>query len=82
MPATPLGHSKRRKALANHNVVALAFLTQQELEQLGTGFRTYLPVREDDVFDGLLAKLDQVEAAPLGRGVTLMPLQSTRRIDQ
>ena len=65
--------------MANHNVVALAFLTQQQLDQLGAGFRNYLPVQQDDVFDELLAKLDQAEAAPLGRGVTLMPVKPNSR---
>lgn len=65
--------------MANHNVVALAFLTQQHLDQLGAGFRNYLPVQQDDMFDELLGKLDQVEAAPLGRGVTLMPPKPNSR---
>lgn len=57
--------------------VAIELLTQQELDLLVAGFRTYLPLHEDDLFDGLLTKLDQVKAVQLGRGVTLMPLQSS-----
>ena len=57
--------------------VAVAFLTQHELDLLGVGFQSYLPIVHDDVFDGLLAELDEVEAAPLGRGVSLMPRRPT-----
>lgn len=57
--------------------VAIEPLTQQELDLLVAGFRIYLPLHEDDLFAGLLAKLDQVEAVQLGPGFTLVPLQSS-----
>ena len=45
--------------------MALAFLTQQELDRLGVGFHSYLPMQHDHLFSGLIAKLDKAEAAPL-----------------
>ena len=57
--------------MSKDQVVAVGFLTSRDLELLGTGFHRHFPVARDDVFADLLAKLDQVEAVPLGRGVTL-----------
>lgn len=45
--------------------VAVAFLTQQELDRLGVGLHSYLPIQHDDLFSGLIAKLDKAEAEPL-----------------
>jgi hypothetical protein len=45
--------------------VAVAFLTQQELDRVGVGFYSYLPMQHDDLSSGLIAKLDKAEAAPL-----------------
>jgi hypothetical protein len=52
-------------------IVAVGFLTERDLRMLGDGFRRYAPVPDDDIFRDLLEKLDEVEATPLGRGVTL-----------
>lgn len=53
--------------------VAVAFLTQQELDRLGVGFRSYLPIQHDDLFGSLIAKLDEVDSAPLDRAVSFVP---------
>lgn len=53
--------------------VAVAFLTQQELDRLGVGFRSYLPIQDDDLFGSLIAKLDEADTAPLDRGVSFVP---------
>jgi hypothetical protein len=52
-------------------VVAVGFLTNQDLELLETGFKRHFPIGHDDMFADLLAKLDHVEASPLGKGVAL-----------
>lgn len=60
--------------MPDNSVVAVGFLTQNDLRVLGDGFRRYTKVEHgNDMFADLLAKLDQIEAVPLGRGVTLMP---------
>lgn len=57
--------------MSKDHVVAVGFLTSRDLELLGSGFHRHFPVDHDDVFADLLAKLDQVEAVPLGKSVTL-----------
>ncbi len=52
-------------------IVAIGFLTSTDLKLLGERFSRYFPVEHDDVFDDLLRQLDNVEAAPLGKGVSL-----------
>jgi len=57
--------------LDKDRIVAVGFLTASDLDHLGNGFRRHFPVEHDDIFDDLLRKLDDVEASPLGRGVTI-----------
>lgn len=54
-------------------VVAVGFLSEQDLRRLGDGFDRYFPIQRDDMFADLLAELDKVEAVPAGDGVTLRP---------
>jgi hypothetical protein len=54
-------------------IVSVGFLTQQDLDLLGSAFTRHFSVQHDDVFADLLRQLDQVEATPLGKGVALMP---------
>lgn len=56
-------------------IVSVGFLTQRDLETLGTAFTRHFTVQHDDVFADLLAQLDSVEATPLGKGVALIPGQ-------
>lgn len=57
--------------MAKESVVAVGFLTLRDLELLGAGFQRHFPVDHEDIFADLIQKLDQVEAAPLGKGVSL-----------
>lgn len=57
--------------MAQERVVAVGFLTSRDLELLGAGFQRHFPVDHEDIFADLLEKLDKVEAAPLGKGVSL-----------
>lgn len=54
-------------------IVAVGLLTQRDLERLGDRFRGAIPVHPDGMFDDLLAKLDQIDVEPLGKGVVLIP---------
>lgn len=57
--------------MADERVVAVGFLSQTDLDQLGSAFTRHFPVEYDDMFADLLAKLDQIDATPHGRGVVL-----------
>lgn len=59
--------------MAKDRIVAVGFLTAQDLDVLGQGFRRHFRVEHEDIFADLLTKLDAIEAAPLGNGVTLQP---------
>ncbi len=53
-------------------IIAVGLLTQRDLDVLGRGFHRHFPVEDNDIFADLLAKLDRVEAVPLGKGVSLV----------
>lgn len=57
--------------MPDDQIVAIGLLSRRDLEVLGEAFTRQIPVPDDDIFDDLLAKLDHVEASPLGRGVVL-----------
>ena len=59
--------------MADDRIVSIGLLTQRDLDNLGTAFRRQIPIDQDDIFEDLLRKLDQIEVAPLGKGVTIMP---------
>lgn len=63
--------------MADDRIVSVAFLTQIELDRLGSLFDRHIPIVDDDVFAGLLAQLDQIEAEPFGSGVVLRPNSKT-----
>ena len=52
-------------------IVAVGLLTSADLKLLGARFDRYFPVEHDDVFDDLLSQLDQLEATPFGKGVSI-----------
>ncbi len=58
--------------MTRDSIVAVGLLTQRDLDVLGKGFDRHFPVDDDDMFADLLAKLDHVEAVPLGKGVSLV----------
>jgi len=41
-------------------IVAVGFLTQNDLDVLGKGFNRLFPVDDDTIFDDLLKQLDEV----------------------
>ncbi|WP_287978736.1 MULTISPECIES: hypothetical protein [Sphingomonas] len=51
--------------------MAVGFLTQRDLDVLGSGFRRIVPLADDRAFDDLLAQLDQVHAEPTPHGMKL-----------
>ena len=63
--------------MPNDRIVAIGLLSQRDLEILGDGFNRCFPVEHDDLFDDLLAKLDRVEASPMGKGVILTPTKGS-----
>jgi hypothetical protein len=42
-------------------VVAIGLLTRRDLEMLGAGFRRAIPLTDADVFEDLLAAIDEAE---------------------
>lgn len=57
--------------MSKDRIVAVGLLTSVELEMLEERFDRFFPVEHDEMFDDLLTQLDQVEAIPLGKGVSL-----------
>ena len=45
-------------------IVSIGLLTARDLEILGQGFRRHFPVRDDELFKDLLARLDELPARP------------------
>lgn len=58
-------------AMANDEIVAVGFLTQRDLDVLGSGFRRVVPLTRDGAFDDLLAQLDHVRAVPTAHGLKI-----------
>lgn len=54
-------------------IVSIGFLTQADLERLGSHFTNHIPVVHDDMFADLLVRLDQIQVEPLGSAVVLRP---------
>lgn len=57
--------------MATERVVAFGFLTNRDLELLGSGFTRHFPVTNDDLFAELIDKLDRIEIAPADHGIIL-----------
>lgn len=57
--------------MPDERIVAVGFLTQRDLDALGSSFRRVVPVADDHLFDDLLARLDEIEATPQGSAVVL-----------
>ena len=56
--------------MAEDRIIAVGFLTSTDLAMLRERFNRYFPIEHDDVFDDLLRQLDNIEAAPVGKGVS------------
>jgi hypothetical protein len=59
--------------MTNDRIVSVGFLTQNDLDRLGTTFARHIPIADDDIFANLLSRLDQIDAEPSGDGVVLKP---------
>ncbi|MET0310088.1 MAG: hypothetical protein ABW023_15385 [Sphingomonas sp.] len=59
--------------MPNDRIVSIGFLTQNDLDRLGSMFVRHFPVVDDDMFAELLDKLDRIDAEPFGDGVVLIP---------
>lgn len=46
--------------MPSDRIVAVGFLTQNDLDVLGKGFNRLFPVDDDTIFDDLLKQLDEV----------------------
>ena len=57
--------------MTTERVVAFGFLTNRDLEMLGSGFSRHFPVTNDDLFVELIEQLDRIEIAPADRGIIL-----------
>jgi hypothetical protein len=77
-----LWHQPRRASLASlkgdramtvEKIVSVGFLSENDLLKLGNSFTRHFAVPEDDIFADLIARLDEVDAQPYGKGVVLMP---------
>ena len=66
--------------MTDDRIVAVGFLTQRDLEALGTRFDRAFPISHDAMFDDLLRRLDDVEAVPVEAGVVLR--HASRRSDR
>lgn len=60
-------------AMPHERIVSIGFLTQRDIDRLGSSFTRHFTVVDDGQFDDLLAELDKVEATPLEHGVALRP---------
>ncbi|RYF03001.1 MAG: hypothetical protein EOO77_31720 [Oxalobacteraceae bacterium] len=60
--------------MPSDRIVAVGFLTQNDLKVLGEGFSRMFPVDDDAGFDDLLGKLDGIAAIP-DRGSANRPLR-------
>lgn len=50
--------------MPSDRIVAVGFLTQNDLKILGQGFDRIFPISDDVSFDDLLAKLEGIAAVP------------------
>jgi hypothetical protein len=64
--------------MASERIVSIGFLTQRELERLGSSFTAHIPVPADDSFGDLIAQLDRIEAVPVPEGIAIIPIKSGR----
>ena len=59
--------------MANDKIVSVGFLCEDDLRKLGDTFTRHFAVPDDDIFADLIARLDEVDAQPFGKGIVLMP---------
>lgn len=66
--------------MPSERIVSIGFLTERDLEILGTGFQRHFPLPQDDLFADLIGRLDQIEISPLADGVALKTAGSDRGV--
>jgi hypothetical protein len=64
--------------MTQDRVVSIGFLTERDLERLGSAFTNHIPVPTDDIFGDLLAQLDRIEAVPVEAGIAIIPTKAGR----
>jgi len=52
-------------------MTAVGRLARSDLDRLGSTFTRAIPVEDDGMFDGLLARLDEIHIEPLGKGAAM-----------
>lgn len=60
-------------ALSTDRIVAVALLTQRELDRLSGTLERCYPVADEGTFDHLLAQLDHIDIEAFGKGVVMRP---------
>lgn len=55
----------------SERIVAIALLTERELERISGSISHCYPVVDDGIFDHLLEQLDNLEVEPLGQSIVL-----------
>lgn len=59
--------------MSTERVVAFGFLTERDLELLGSDFRRHFPIEDENLFADLIEQLDQIEIEPLDQGIVIRP---------
>lgn len=54
-------------------VIAFGFLTERDLELLGSDFRRHFPIEDENLFADLIEQLDRIEIEPVEQGVIIRP---------
>ncbi len=64
-----------REPTDSENIVAVSFLTAEELKNVGTSLKRIYPLPDDGAFDDLLKALDRAAAAGKGGNIFKLPLR-------
>jgi hypothetical protein len=59
--------------MVTERVVAFGFLTDRDLELLGSGFNRHFPIENDNLFADLIEQLDRIEIERLDHGIIIRP---------
>jgi len=60
-------------------IVAVGFLTQRDLDELGPAFIRRVPIDREEMLVQILDELESVRATPLYQGIVLMPGHAVAR---
>jgi hypothetical protein len=64
---------ERSLALSADRIVAVALLSQREVDRLSGVLEHCYPVADEGTFDHLLAQLDHIDIEAFGKGVVMRP---------